>query len=303
MAVSEQSATDTNWGRWGAEDERGALNLLTPEVVLNATKVCKTGKVYSLSLPIQKEGMPILDYRGAPQRLTLMNSADPGMFDAFGAEPDVGANEDILVMASHTITHMDALCHVFKAGKIYNGFDANSFRTNTGAGHLGIEKVQQITGRGLLLDLPGHFGVEWLEPGYNVTSADLEACAASQGTEVRSGDILLVRTGYMDQYFATSAGEQPMAQPGLGFDSVQFIRDHDISAVGCDNSAVEVIPFDNNVFLGVHIELLVKLGVPMLEHLMLKAMATDKAYESLLVVAPLLVTGAAGSPINPIAIA
>jgi kynurenine formamidase len=303
MAVSEQSATDTNWGRWGAEDERGTLNLLTPEVVLNATKVCKTGKVYNLGLPIQKEGMPILDYRGAPQRLTLMNHGDPGMFDAFGAAPDVGANEDILVMASHTITHMDALCHVFKGGKIYNGFDANSFRTNTGAGHLGIEKVQAIAGRAILLDLPGHMGVDWLEPGHKIMAAELEACAKAQGTEVRSGDIALIRTGYLDQYFSLSAGEQPMAQPGIGVDAVSFIRDHDIAAVGCDNSAVEVIPFDEDVFLNVHIELLVKLGVPMLEHLMLKTMATDKAYESLLVVAPLLVTGASGSPINPVAIA
>ena len=91
--MTDTTTTDTgsNWGRWGADDERGTLNLLTPERVLAAMQVCKTGKVYSLSLPIQKHGVPILDHRGAPQRLTLSNASDPDPFANMGAAPGVGA--------------------------------------------------------------------------------------------------------------------------------------------------------------------------------------------------------------------
>ncbi|MER3453427.1 MAG: cyclase family protein, partial [Acidimicrobiia bacterium] len=168
MATTSEGAR-TNWGRWGERDERGALNLLTPEAVLAGVRSVRRGKVYGLSLPIQQQGVPILEYRGAPRRLTLMNQADPGMFAAFGAPADVGANEDMLIMASHSITHMDALCHVFAGGYIYNAHPADSFRTHTGAPVCGIDKVGAVAGRGVLLDLPRHFGVDWLELGYTIT--------------------------------------------------------------------------------------------------------------------------------------
>ena len=122
------TARTDNWGRWGEGDERGALNLLTPDVVLAATRVCTTGRVYSLSLPIQQEGVPIVAYRNPPMRLTLTNDSDKGMFAEYGA-PDTGANEDFLVLASHNETHMDALCHVFHEGLMYNGYPADSART------------------------------------------------------------------------------------------------------------------------------------------------------------------------------
>ena len=301
MAVSAEQK-GANWGRWGHEDERGTLNLLTPEVVLAATRVCRTGKVYHLGLPVQREGMPILDYRGAPQRLTLMNQADPGMFTMYGAPADVGVNEDILVMASHTITHMDALCHVYAGGAIYNGFPADSFRTNSGAPHCGIDKVRGIAGRAVLLDLPRKAGADWLEPGQVITGDDLDACAGDQGVEVRAGDILLVRTGYLDYFFSLNGAPPPFAQPGIGLSAVDYVRDNDIAAVGADNAAVEVIPFDDNRFLGVHMELLLRLGVPLIEHLQLRDLAADGVSEALLIVAPLLVTGATGSPVNPVAI-
>jgi hypothetical protein len=132
------TARTDNWGRWGEDDERGALNLLTPDAVLAATKACRTGKVYSLSLPIQQHGVPIVDYRNPPMRLTLVNSSDKDIFAEFGGV-DTGANEDFLVLASHSLTHMDALCHVFHEGRMYNGFPAESAQTRAGALHCGIQ--------------------------------------------------------------------------------------------------------------------------------------------------------------------
>jgi kynurenine formamidase len=190
---------------------------------------------------------------------------------------------------------------VFAEGTFYNGFQSDAARTNQVVPSCGIDKVRGVVGRAVHLDLPRHQGVDWLEPGYAVTSAELEACRAAQNVEIRSGDILLVRTGFLEYWH--SIGEPEMAlQAGLGLDAVDFIRDHDISVVGADNSAIEPVPFDRGIFLGVHIELLIKLGVHLLEHVNLVGLSADRVTECLFVVAPLPVTGASGSPINPIAI-
>jgi len=289
----------TNWGRWGADDERGTLNFLTPERVLAATQVCKTGKVYSLSLPIQQHGVPIFDYRGAPRRYSLTSASDIEPYANMGGAPGLGANEDMLVLASHSITHMDALSHVYTEDGIYNGFPRDEFSTKGGASHCDIRTTGTFAGRGILLDLPGHQGVDWLEPGHVITRAELDACVDAQRTEVRAGDILLVRTGWLDLF---EQGTDDFAQPGLGVDAVSFVVDHDIAAVGADNAAIESIPFDDNVFLAVHIELLVKRGVTLMEHLKLSELAADGCHEFFLSVGALPVTGAAGSPINPVAI-
>ncbi|WP_236794693.1 cyclase family protein [Amycolatopsis sp. GM8] len=297
--MTETTRRTGNWQRWGEDDERGALNLLTPGVVHAATRVCRTGKTYSLALPIQRDGVPLVPYRGAPMRMTLTNSTDDELWAAYGAE-GTGANEDVLVLASHNETHMDALSHVFHEGRMYNGFPATGMRTHTGAEHLGIENVGCVAGRAVLLDLVRYLGEAELTDRV-LSTQDLEGCAAAQGVAVRPGDILLLRTGWLERYRRSpgTVGQQP--QPGLGMDAVRFVREHDVVAVGADNSAVEALPFDG-AFLTVHIELLVKLGVYLLEHLVLEELARDQVYESLLVVAPLPVPGATGSPINPIAI-
>ena len=289
--------------RWGTDDERGALNLLDPETVLAASRVCKTGVVYNLGLPVQRTGVPVFDYRGAPQRLTLTGAGEEGAFREYGGADDLGANEDTLVIPAHNGTHMDALSHVYAEGKIYNGFDAKTFTARAGAEHCGIEKTGGFAARAVLLDLPGHQGIEWLTPGTNITGDDLEACRAAQGVEIRRGDIVLVRTGWLDLFASLGPGEPaPFEQPGVGMSAVPFFDDHDVAAVGADNAAIECIPFDDNKFLAVHIELLVKRGITLVEHLVLSKMAADRCHEALFVAAPLLVTGASGSPVNPIAI-
>jgi kynurenine formamidase len=289
----------TNWGRWGDDDERGALNLLTPEAVRAGAAAVTTGTVYSLGIPIQATGVPLLDYRGTPLRLTLMNESDDGRFAVYGAAEGTGAHEDILVFASHTTSHMDALCHVYEDHHHYNGVAASEMKTNTGAGRLGIEKVGGFAGRGVLLDLAKLKGEDWLEPGYMITAADLAACSDAEGVTVGSGDIVLVRTGYLDMWF--QQGDDPgYAQPGIGLEAAAWLADRDVVAVGSDNAAVEVIPFDTNDFLAVHKVLLVQRGIYMLEFLNLAELAADECYTGLLSVAPLKVTGATGSPINPV---
>ena len=295
-----------NWGRWGAEDERGALNHLTPEVIKAAAASITTGRVYSLGIPIQGQGVPLLDYRGVPMRLTLQDGTDDGMYASYGAQPGTGAHEDVLVMASHTTSHMDALIHVYEDHKHYNGVPFGEMRALGGAAKLGIEKVGGFAARGVLLDMVAHMGADgWLTPGTMLTAADLQACAAAQGTEVRAGDVVLIRTGHLDMWWDNHAKGEPegFAQAGIGSDAAEWLASIDVTAVGSDNAAVEVIPFDNNDFLIVHKILLVQAGIYMLEHLDLRAAAADGSYEGIIAVAPLKVTGATGSPINPIFIA
>ena len=298
-----------NWGRWGKEDERGSLNLLTPEVVAKAAGSIKQGKVYSLGIPIQASGVPILSHRGTPMRLTLQNYSDDGMYSGMGCADGTGAHEDILVFASHTTSHMDALCHVYGEHNHYNGFPAASMKTNTGAQHLGIEKVGVIVSRMVMLDMVGHLesksenGAEFVELGYCITADDLEACAEAQGTDIQPGDIVLVRTGYLDFWNSKGGQDIPFEQAGIGIEAANWLVDKDVVAVGSDNAAVESIPFDQNDFLTVHKILLVQAGVYLFEFLNLAELAADKCYEGLMTVAPLKVTGATGSPINPVVIA
>ena len=287
-----------NWGRWGDDDQRGALNLITPEAVKASAHRRATGKVYSLSIQLSQATVPAVHDRPAPERYTLTTLADVGRVPPlFEIGEGVGANEDVLVMPSHIGTHMDALSHVISESKLYNGFAAESFTPRGGAAKCGIEHTGSFAGPAKLLDVAGyvvnHVSPGGLVPGQIIDSALLEACRAAQGTSLDEGDILLVRTGWIEHRNAHLPPAQAWLQPGLGLDAVTFIRDHGISAVGTDNSAVESIPFDQNRFLCVHIELLQQLGVTLIEHLWLADLAADACYDVLLAVGGLLEIGRA----------
>jgi kynurenine formamidase len=292
-----------NWGRWGDDDQRGALNLITPEAVRAAAHRRVTGKVYSLSIPLSQSTVPAVHDRPAPERYTLTSTADIGRVPPiFEIGEGVGANEDVLVMPSHIGTHMDALSHVVAGSQLFNGYPADTFTPRGGAARCGIENTGSFAGPAKLLDLVGHVGEDGLEPGRVIDSALLDACCSAQGTVIDEGDILLIRTGWIEHRNAHLPPSQSWLQAGLGLDAVDFIRHHEISVVGSDNSAIEAIPFDQNLFLGVHIQLLQQLGVTLIEHLWLADLARDRCYDILLAVGGLLVTGATGSPVNPIAI-
>ncbi|MGY0500312.1 cyclase family protein [Nocardia sp. FBN12] len=294
------STRKSNWGRWGESDELGALNLLTPERVLAALRLPKTGKTYSLSIPIQRSGVPNLDYRGTPQRLTMINQEDEAMARANGGAPGVGANEDQLIMPSHTSTHMDALCHVYADNKIYNGYPADQVTPYSGAAKCSIDKVGGVVGRGVLIDVAASKGVALLAPGYVITAADLQNALDDQGVELQTGDLVVIRTGWLEDYLADQGAMMP--QPGIGLEAAAFLAAKDVALVGSDNTAIEPIPFDQNVYLGGHIILLVENGIHLVENMNLAELAADKCYEFLLTIGALKITGATASPVTPVAI-
>jgi len=301
MAVSE--VDNGNWGRWGDDDQRGALNVLRDEHVRRAAAMVRTGKTYSLGLPIQGEGVPLLGHRVRPARLTSNDSTDAAHAEAMGADPGTGFHEDVVMFASHTTTHMDALIHVYEHGHHYNGVPAGAMQAHAGATRLGIEHVGGFAARAVLLDMVRHLGYEqWLPQDRTITGDELAAAAESLALAVGPGDVVLIRTGYLDLWFAEGDANASGGQAGLGLDAAEWLASRDVVAVGADNAAVEVIPFDQGSFLGVHKVLLVRHGIYLLEFLDLRAAAADGVTEGLITIAPLKVTGATGSPINPILI-
>jgi kynurenine formamidase len=288
-----------NWGRWGAEDERGTLNLLTPETVLDAIGTVREGRVYALGAPVAREGFPIFGFRPAPQRLTLYDDRD-AMGAAIGAPDGLGSTEDVVSFPSHHATHIDALCHVHDRGVIYNGHPQAGHRPFTGAERCGVQAIGGFAARGVLVDLVADRGGP-LEPGEVVSVADVERVLRAQGTELRAGDAVLLRTGWLETVLAQPAAE-PGPQPGIGLEVARWLGDRDPAAVGADNMAVEAIPLPEGALVP-HVELLVDRGVHLMENLVLSELGADGRHEFLLVVSPVLVTGATGSPVNPLAIA
>lgn len=298
-----------NWGRWGSDDERGALNLQTDERRLNAIKSVRSGRLYQLGIPLGRTGSPMLDYRGPTQRLTITSATDQPWWEAMAESleipaPGVGANEDILIQPAHNGTHMDALSHVYKDENYYNAHPVLSTTTQAGAQKLGIEKAGGFAGRGVLLDIAGHLGVDVLEPGYVISDDLLEEVREAQGTRIEPGDVLLLRTGWMEEFRrAHERGEElSFLQPGIGLGAIAFVDRYDISVIGADNQAVESFPTEG-AFLSGHVELLVNRGIHLIENLLLAGLAADSVHEFFLAVGVLPIVGGSASPVNPLAIA
>jgi kynurenine formamidase len=184
---------------------------------------------------------------------------------------------------------------------LYNGFDPAEHVSSYGITRNSIDNLPFLVGRGLLLDIARWRGVEHLGLGEPVTADDLDACAAAQDVEVRPGDVLLVRTGWLSVMRHDRALFES-GEPGIDTSTLAWLRDHDIVGVGSDNYGVEVLDHMPPSDLPIHRIAIRDLGLYLMENLDLEALAADQAYESFLVIAPLRLTGGAGSPINPIAI-
>ena len=289
-----------NWGRWGADDERGAANLISPEILRSAAGLVRRGIPYSLALPIQHQGTPVGRQRVRPIHLMSQDSGDfrdghthPGGFcDA----------DDFIGLSTHTGTHIDALAHVWYADRLYNGFPASTV-TSAGAQRLGIDKLRSLVGRGVLLDLCRYRDVDHLPAGEIIKPQELEACAQAQRVELHVGDVLLVRTGWIRTYDDKSPDAFFTSNPGLGIEAAEWAGAHGFAAIGADNFALEVHPSESGFIGPVHMRLIRDFGCYLMELMNLEELARDMVHEFLFVAAPLLVTGGVGSPINPIAIA
>jgi kynurenine formamidase len=309
-AVRELGERYSNWGRWGEGDERGTLNFITPERVLSALSLPRRGLVVSCALPFDDRG-PQSGFAGRhnPIHVMLATGADA----AAGAQDWIPGGfryaDDAVTMPLQCGTQWDALSHVFYDGRMWNGRDS-ALVTSRGARVNGIEKIASgVVGRGVLLDLPRLRGVPWLENGTPIYPEELDACAEACGVAVESGDVVLVRTGMLTRCLAEKSwhGYCGGPAPGLSVHCARWLYEREVAAVATDTWGVEVIPNETpDCFQPLHMISLRNTGLLLGEIFALDTLAAacaeDGRHAFLFVAPPLPITGAVGSPINPLAI-
>lgn len=219
--------------------------------------------------------------------------------------PDGGsAANDMITMGTHVGTHIDALAHVSQDGLLHGGADATDSCLGGKYVEHGVHTIAPMIGRGVLLDVPGYLGMADLPGGFEITVEHLQACAQRQATAVRAGDIVFVRTGW-GKKFAEGAAYMGHATgvPGVGEAAAQWLADQGIHATGSDTIAYEVQhPGAPHATLPAHRVLLVESGVYIIEAADLEQIAADGIHEFTLVLVPLNIFGATGSPVRPLAV-
>jgi kynurenine formamidase len=302
----------SNWGKWGADDEVGALNYLGPEQVLAAVRLVRSGKVFTLQRLIgDPKGDPVWPGRTPAERTQILDESnwDEG---AGGPEYPGGCHyaDDKINAFLQGSTQYDALGHVWFGGQLWNGYDART--TIGGMDKASVEPIAQrgVVGRAVLLDMARFKGKPTLDKGETFSHEDLLACAEAQGVEIKKRDILVVRTNFLSLFHEQGeAFYENFVEPGLVYspELVQWFQDMEIPNLVTDTIANEVtIDPNNGVALVLHLALMRNLGVTLTEIADLEQLAADCAedgqYAFLYVAAPLKVAQGSGSPVNPIAI-
>ena len=292
-----------NWGRWGADDERGALNYITPDKVAAAARLVNSGAAVSCALEFPTRPAPD-NPRPAQHMMVVAGDACtetgiPGMESAM----------DFIGVAFHgmAVSHIDALCHVFVNETMYNGFSASEVKS-TGARRNSIMAARDgISGRGVLLDIPRLKGVDWLDIGARVSPADLEAAEEAQGVRAGEGDILLIATGRDARRRAMGAWSPLEGLAGLDARAVSWLHERRVAVLGSDGVSDAMPNADTERWpMPIHQCGIVAIGLHLLDNLRLDALAAACAehgrWEFFFTLAPLRIKRGTGSPVNPVAL-
>jgi kynurenine formamidase len=293
------SATADDWypSRYGADDTLGAINLLTPEKVLQAARLVKTGKTYPLGV---ETGPTSPAYPPRQYALTVLQPGD-GTGSTMGANKATG-NDDMLLLWMGIGSQIDGLGHMGVEHRYYNGLHASDFVTPTGLSKLSIDKLPPIVTRGVLIDMAKHLGQPILPEGTAFNRQQIQAAASAQGVTIEQGDVVLFHTGWLN-VADTDPVRFMSGEPGLGVDGARYLAELGVVAVGADSWALEVIPHeDASLVFPVHPELLAKHGVYILENMDTRALAADGVHEFLFVLGQPRFVGAVQAVINPVAI-
>ena len=292
---------DVWWpSEWGADDERGAVNRLTPEKVLEAARLIRKGESVSLGR-IYESGMPIFGQRH--YSLTMVGRPSSPVV---GSNQAVWQEEVISGELAHLGTQLDGLGHVGvrMSGDdyLYNGLKLSEIGTPYGLTRLGIEKTGPFFTRGVLLDVARYKKTERLGIGYEITAADLEGAAREQGITVRPGDAVLIHTGHGSLWMVDNESYGNGA-PGIGIEAAAWLAERKIALVGADTWGTEVAPSPRSgAVMDVHQYLIVRHGIYNVENLDLAPLVSRGVHEFAFILSPLKLKGATGSPVNPIAV-
>lgn len=284
--------TLSNWGRFGERDQLGALNTITPEKRAAAARLVRVGRSVGCARPLPTQ--PAAD------------NPNPVAHHMTGTHSE-GYGGDYFAMAPHgfATSHIDALCHIFHDGRIYNGYASESV-TAHGALELGIHELRDgIVSRGVLLDVPRARGVAYLDAGAPIFPEDLERAEAAAGLRVEAGDVLFVATGRWELRAARGPWDARRELAGLDARCLPWLHERGVAALGSDGVS-DVIPSRiEGAGLPIHTVGIVAMGLHLLDNLDFTALAATCAelrrWEFLLTIAPLVLERGTASPVNPIA--
>jgi kynurenine formamidase len=287
--------------RWGASDEIGAANYVTPEQVLMAARLIKKGQSHPLGIVVDPE-MPAY-----PPRSMSLQVVQPGQHNGRKLTGELGwdmaYNDDLAQLWFGTGPQLDGLGHLGEAGSYYNCNKAADFVDISGLKKLGTDKVPPLIGRGVLIDMAGHFGVQTMKAGRAIGPEDIKAAAQSQGVEIRQGDVVLFHTGWTDGMLASQPEAWAAGEPGLTNAAAAYLATLNPMAVGADTWGLEVMPpvAGDKVFYG-HVEFLKHHGIYILETMNTGRLAREKVREFMFVLGQARIKGTVQMIINPVAL-
>ncbi|WP_333773633.1 cyclase family protein [Streptomyces sp. IBSBF 3136] len=292
-----------NWGRWGADDEIGTLNLITGEVVREAAACVRSGLRVPLALPLGQDGVQTGVIPGRVNALHAMVQINQELF----GPGTVACSDDTVTMGLQAGTHWDALTHVSHSGTLYNGRPAHTVTAHGGAEFAGIDKARHVVSRGVLLDVARARGTDRLAGGHAVTPGDLEAAEEFGRVRVRAGDVVLVRTGQVRVYLSGDRHGYGYPSPGLSVRCPEWFHARDAAAVANDTLTFEVFPPEiEDLWLPVHALDLVEMGMLQGQNWNLEELSTacgeTGRYAFLLSAMPEPFVGATGTPVAPVAV-
>lgn len=310
------------WGKYGADDERGAMNELNPDVVLRAVSLIRQGKIYDLETERFKGmkiwdghcGFEILSYASPAGRETLKNGAAADEINWYkegqwldeehnAPEFHMGLNTEMMIAPLHIGTHIDAFCH-WTSGKDhhwYNGYTSDDYGTTFGPSKCDASKIPPMIMRGVLLDIAGYKGMESLPDHYIITAEDCEGCAGWEGVELKPGDAVFLRTG-------ENWPEGCCGDAGVGISAARYlVEEGGAILIGDDMSCIDGFREDGSSSVPhhpqpVHHYLLIQRGVHIMEFVQLGELARDKVYEFCFICTPSKIRNATGMFVRPIAV-
>ncbi|MGW4543555.1 cyclase family protein [Streptomyces chartreusis] len=321
-AIAEAAKAYSNWGRWGEDDVLGTLNFLDEAKRREGAALVRRGVSFSLSQRFDMNG-PQKGWRRRTNPVhTMLDTGTDAALGNQGFPHGIGGADDVIAMPLQCSTQWDGLGHIFDHGKAWNGRAAEQVVTSDGDLVTGIEHMAPyVAGRGVLLDVGLVVGTGGgtsrssgaesggeLPDGFAITEEHLEQTAEAHGVTVGPGDMVLVRTGHLARARRDGWGDYAGGPaPGLSFTTAGWLHGTEIAAIATDTWGFEVRPNEfAGAFQPLHQVVIPNMGLLIGEMWDLDALAADCAddgvYEFWLTAAPLPITGAVGSPVNPIAV-
>jgi kynurenine formamidase len=293
-------AAECTPSKWGADDEIGSANLVTPERVAAAAALVKQGKSVGLGIVIDHT-TPAFAPRALSIQVVQPNQQGGQRLTGFGYNATY--NDDVAQLWFGIGSQIDGLGHLAEDGIYYNCNDEKDFAKLTGLTKMGVHAIPPLVGRGIVINMAKHFGKEYLDGGFAFGADDVKAAAAAQSIEIREGDVVLLHTGWTDAKLASAPAEWVSMEPGILPDAAEYLASMNVMAVGADTWGLDVVPAPEGgkVFYG-HVVLLRDHGIYILETMDTGRLVEQDVNEFMFVLGQAKVRGTVQMIINPVAL-